>query len=158
MLARLRALKRAQHFIGVSEQPPGSNRGLSIDNWNRRAGAPLGTPWCAAFMFSMFDDVGCRLDVPRPAAVASWADWAYQHGYHVARPFRGDVVAFSWEGPDPHPHDHIGIVERVLALPWPRNGHRFYLRTVEGNTGDAVRRRWRWVDPSTVLFIRVPGD
>lgn len=34
-------------FVGLVEQ--GTNRGPEIDTWLQRCGAPLGSPWCAAF-------------------------------------------------------------------------------------------------------------
>jgi CHAP domain len=127
-----------------------------IDRWIRNTHLAPPQPWCAAFAFSMFLAVGDAPGVSQPAAVFSWVEWADAHHARVGRPFRGDLVAYSWHGADPHPDDHIGFVERVLALPWPRNRGRFYLRTVEGNVDSAVRRKWRWVDPRAVAFIRVP--
>ena len=161
--SRLRALAHAQKYIGVMERPPGSNSGPKIDKWLTDAGVPTSLPaaeksWCAAFVYGMFLEAGRKLPISDPAGVYFWSKWADDTGARVARPFLGDLVAYSWGGPRHDPGDHIGFVEKVLALPWPRNGWRFYIRTVEGNTGDGVYRRWRWVDPSTVAFIRVPGS
>lgn len=51
-----------------------------------------------------------------------------------ARP--GDIVFFDWGGSDRiNAIDHVGVVEKVLG------GGR--LQTIEGNTGDAVKRRVR---------------
>lgn len=158
MNVRLRALERAQRKVGVREVPMGSNRGPYVSKWLRAARADVPNPWCGAFLYSMFleaESDAVKL-IPYPAAVLSWVTTAAGHGWEVSRPFRGDAVAYSWHGADPDPDDHIGIVEKVLALPWPRNGHRYWIRTVEGNTGDAVRRRWRWVNPNSVAFIRIP--
>ena len=157
MLKRLQALEHAQAFIGVSEQPPGSNHGKWVDRWQLRTNGVTGYPWCAAFVYCMFLDVGVRVKAQEPSFVGSWEQWADDTNNEVYRPFRGDLVCYSWNGETPDPQDHIGLVERVLALPWPRNGRRYYIRAVEGNTGDAVRRRWRWIDPKTVAFVRVPG-
>lgn len=162
MNIRLKALARAQRYIGTSENPPGSNSGLLINRWLRIARAGTPNPWCAAFDYAMKIEVGSDAVklIQFPAAVRSWVDAAFKYGWVVLRPFRGDDVAYSWHGPDPHPDDHIGIVERVLSLPKfdrPLSFRgKWWIRTVEGNTGDKVRRRWRWVDPSTVVFIRVP--
>jgi hypothetical protein len=66
--------------------------------------------------------------------------------YTVDRPFAGDVVCFDWE-PNGW-RDHIGFVEKVLAL--PRVGRpRYWVRTIEGTTssrdqsngGEVQRRR-----------------
>ena len=155
---RRRALDRARSYIGVTEHPLGSNRGAQVEVWQYNAGAQPGDPWCACFAYSMLLEVAVRLPIQYPAAVASWVDWANAHGAIVTRPLYGDHVAYSFNGETNHPRDHIGQVEKVLALPWPRNGHRFLIRTVEGNADDRVKRCWRWVDPLTVKFIRVPDN
>lgn len=161
---RVRVLEHAATKIGVEEQPPGSgsNHGKIIDEWGRRAvGISGGFPWCACFVWNMFADLGHPIrDLAQYERinVAGWEAYADRTGNEVKRPFKGDLVAYSWNGSTSEPSDHIGFVEKVLAIPWPRNGRRFFIRTVEGNTGDAVRRRWRWVDPSTVVFIRVPDS
>lgn len=41
-------IERACGQVGLSESE-GDNRAFRIDAWNRRAGAPLGSPWCASF-------------------------------------------------------------------------------------------------------------
>lgn len=162
---RLRALERAQHYLGVKENPPGSNHGVLIDQWCKFTnGIPGGYAWCAAFVTAMFHEAGWDPHpfVKQPSWVGSWEqagdDKAGGVVEEVKRPYRGDLVCYSWNGPTPDPQDHIGFVEKVLALPWPRNGWRFYIRTVEGNVDEGVvRRKWRWVDPKTVVFVRVKG-
>lgn len=46
------AIAYAEKQIGVSESPPGSNRGPKIDKWNRAVGTPPGPKafWCGAFV------------------------------------------------------------------------------------------------------------
>ncbi len=154
-------LEIARGSIGVVEEPRGSNDGPQIRAWLREAGVGVPAPWCAAFAYACALAAGSFAvrQVPYPASVLSWVETAQARGWTVKRPLRGDDVAYSWHGRDPHPGDHMGIVERVLALPRPRRGGlswRYWIRTVEGNTGDAVRRRWRWVDPGSVCFIRLP--
>ena len=113
----------------------------------------------------MLEDVGLKVAVPGSALVENWDRWAQKHGTIVARPFRGDVVCYDWNRDDWS--DHIGFVDRVLALSWSR-GKRFVglIRTVEGNTstdkkGDqsnsgCVAVRLRWVNDKTI-FVRL-GD
>ena len=162
-LLRDKATVRAAKFIGVKENPPGSNHGLRIDGWGYRCiGVRGGFPWCASFVWCMFDDIGLKIrGIVNPALVESWVDWAQAKGYAKARPFKGDVVCYDWD--ENGWRDHIGFVEKVLALRW--KGGRFvgWIRTVEGNTsarsdsnGGEVQRRWRWVNGRQV-FIRVPG-
>ncbi len=156
--SRLLALNNARKWVGTGEHPPGSNHGPQVDRWQRRAAGATGFPWCACFLWCMFDDAGRKLQIQFPASVLSWVETAVPGTpfHRVSRPLRGDVVAYSWDGHTPRPDDHIGIVEKVLAL--PRMGRkRYWIKTVEGNTGDAVRRRWRWVDPRDVVFLRIEG-
>lgn len=162
MNVRLKALQHAQANIGVSEHPPGSNSGPSVDGWLRTAKASSPNPWCAAFAYSMKVAAGSKAakKIRYPASVLSWVEAADKNGWRVQRPFRGDDVAYSWDGHDPSPDDHIGTVEKVLAL--PRSSRpvslrgKWFIRVVEGNSNNRVERRWRWVDPLTVAFIRIP--
>jgi hypothetical protein len=150
-LARIAALDWALGKLGTAETPPGSNRGLLIDQWNHDAGAPRGTRWCLSFVHAAFLNAG--VTVGGHALVQSFVNWAQATGELVQRPFRGDVVCYDWNADDWY--DHVGIVERVLTLRWRGKAFVGLIRTVEGNTGDAVRRRTRWV--SRALFVRVPG-
>lgn len=159
---RIRALERAQRYIGVKETPPGSNRGVLIDQWNHTAGVPVGSPYCASFWHSMYDAEGVH--VGGGAYCPTIYDWGVAKGFEVRRPFRGDAVLFDWD--QNGELDHIGMVERVLALRWSAGRFVGFVRTVEANTsaglagsqsnGDGVYRRWRWVNTST-RFLRVTG-
>lgn len=40
----------ANKYVGVTENPIGSNRGPLIDRWNSMANAPMGSFWCASFV------------------------------------------------------------------------------------------------------------
>lgn len=42
------AVDTASRYVGVQEE--GYNRGALIDTWNRFVGAPLGSPYCSAFV------------------------------------------------------------------------------------------------------------
>ena len=148
-------LMHAASFIGVSEIAP--NRGPQIDKWEWRAQKIRGQPWCACYAWSMLDDIGIKLPIQFPAAVGSWVDWAKANGRLRTRPFKGMAVSYSWGGSTPRPSDHIGFVEKVLALPHLPGRSRYWIKTIEGNSADAVKRNWRWVDPSTVAFIDVLG-
>ena len=157
---RLRVLERAQRYVGVGETPPGSNRGSLIDGWNRLAGVPLGSPYCASFGHAMYHAEGYELG--GAAYCPAVLSWGRGKGFEVRRPLRGDISLYDWD--QDGTVDHFGIVEKVLALRW--RGGRFVglLRTVEANTsaslrgspsnGDGVHRRWRWVNSST-RFLRV---
>lgn len=149
MSARLNALAWAHTKVGVHETPPGSNRGPEIDQWNLAANGVLGEPWCMSFMHAAFKQAGVTLG--GWAGVENFLRWGQLHGYEVTRPFRGDLVCFDWQGD--RWYDHVGIVDRVLAV-GPLQRPPYVLRTVEGNTGDAVRVKIR--SGFTWKFIRVP--
>lgn len=54
-------VESARQKIGEREQPPGSNRGPFVDEVNRSAGAPLGSPWCASFQHWLGRQHGLKL-------------------------------------------------------------------------------------------------
>lgn len=163
--ARIRALTLAGNKVGVKEVPP--NRGALIDAWNALAGAPTGSPWCASFVHAMFKKAG--LDLPGGASVEAILTAAKAKGWVVKRPLRGDLACFDFnEGDKYGPFgDHIGFVERVLALRWGNGTFTGWVATVEGNTssgvagsqsdGGGVYRRRRWVRGIGAEFVRVQG-
>ena len=168
----LRALEYAQAFVGLSEQPPNSNHGPlvsrqlrsgqmvrgGIDFWCAHAnGVRGGYPWCAAFATYAYEFAGHKIGDARRASVGYFEAWARRHGYLVSRPVRGDLVCYRFDADD-WP-DHIGIVQRVLAL--PRGGRPFLIRAVEGNTaygdnanGGKVMVRTRYA--RRCRFARIP--
>ena len=155
---RVRATEHAAFYLGEREEPPGSNRGKNIDRWCLWANGVLGEPWCAAFVCGMVREA-CGLIVPTPgrASVERLEQWAAATGELLTgktRPRRGDLILYDWNADDWY--DHIGFVERVLAIRWL--GGRFVgrVRTIEGNTDDAVRRRWRTCD--RVKFVRLNAE
>lgn len=148
--ARIAALAWEVQHLGISEVPPGSNRGPEIDKWNRAANGIVGEPWCMSFQHAAFAAQGVTLG--GWAGVENFLRWAESHGYEVARPFRGDLVCFDWNGD--RWYDHVGMVERVLSI-GPKGVGPYYIQTIEGNTSDMVARRRRM--SLGTKFCRVPG-
>jgi hypothetical protein len=163
----LRALKRAHVFVGFKEHPAGSNHGPydknlkgGIDDWCYRAnGIKGGYPWCSAFTCAMFEDAGRKITAPLKASVGYLEKWAGEHGYLVKRPFAGDIVCYRFDS-DNWP-DHVGIVDKVLAVKWFGGKFVGTIRTVEGNTsagndanGGQVQIRYR--SAARCTFIRIP--
>lgn len=161
---RLKALVLASAKVGIKEV--GVNRGALVDAWNTKAGAPLGSPWCCAFVHAMFAKLGVTL--PGGASVSALLAAARSRGWIVARPRRGDLACFDFNEGDPYGKfgDHIGFVERVLALRWDGKTFTGWVQTVEGNTssglagsqseGGGVYRRRRWLRGISAEFVRVP--
>lgn len=173
MAYRLSAVQHAATFIGVTEQPAGSNRGPRIDQWNMDACGVKGVYWCCSFVHGMFKLAG--FDLPGGASVAALLaaaktnGWVVPSGKKGQRPFRGDIACFDLnEGDRYGPFgDHTGIVEKVLALRWRDGRFTGWVQTVEGNTssgvagsqdnGGGVFRRRRWLTNIQGDFVRVPG-
>jgi PKD repeat protein len=127
--ARIVALARRELNLGVREVPDGSNRAPAIRRYETATrGAMFGAPWCAYFV----SYVARRAGVPIGAGGAGLGyvpyirSWAKQSKRWKRTPRAGDLITFP---------QHVGIVENVYA--------NHTLTTIEGNAGNAVRRRWR---------------
>jgi hypothetical protein len=146
----LRALAVARRFLGVAEDPPGSNR----TQFGRWFGAD-GEPWCAIFLSYCFK-VGAGVVLcggvdgagvtPNGCAyVPTLERWLRDTARWVAKPAAGDIAIFNWDG---GPADHAGIVERNLG------DGRF--ASIEGNSDGRVARR-EHETAAAVGFGRVRG-
>jgi hypothetical protein len=143
------ALEIARLNLGVRESS-GKNRGPVVDLYVRRAGASLGSPWCAAFCYWCFSEASMELmrpcPCPRTASVHRlWRKAAPR--FQVPVPTDGSLFLVDHGAG----RGHVGLVEEV-------NGDR--LTTIEGNTdasgtreGDGVYRRFRHVDEATLGFL-----
>lgn len=159
---RIRALEIAQGEVGVKEDPAGSNTGPRVRQYQAATSLKgTGWPWCMAFVCWCYKQAGKPLPYPS-ASVGLFLEWAKKVGDVVPnnRPFRGDLVCYRW-GSDNWP-DHVGIVERVLAVRWRSRDFVGFVRTIEGNTafgndanGGQVQRRTRW--HGRCSYVRIPG-
>ncbi len=139
---RIVAIAQQELARGVHELPMGSNKGARIKMYGLATQEPLRyypAAWCAYFTSwvtlqagapSGWDGLGDGL-VPR------LRDWGHRTGIWRTLPRPGDLIAFP---------QHIGIVESLQP--------HGLVTTIEGNTGNAVRRRLRLVKSATG-FIRV---
>lgn len=125
---RLVRIARAELAKNVREIPDGSNRAPAISRYlTATKPSYRGAPWCAYFV----SWVARRAGVPigyggrGEGYVPTVVKWARQTKRWRSRPRPGYLV--TWP-------NHIGIVESV------RGGT---MTTIEGNAGNAVRRRWR---------------
>lgn len=112
---RRAVVARAQSALGVSEDPPGSNRGVRVDEWLQRCHVSTGLPWCAAFASWCLDTV----------AIAG-AQALGAHFPAVDSPLPGDVMWFATGAGK----GHCGV---VVGL----GSHE--VMSIEGNCHDAVR-------------------
>lgn len=156
-----KVLMAARGEIGVCEDPPSSNSGKRVreyQNATNLAGT-TGWPWCAAFTAWCHARSGRKLSGFSTAYVPSYVRSAKdrENGLRVVRAsdaIPGDLVCFDW-GQD-GVSDHIG----VLATKVTPNGN---FRAIEGNTafgddsnGGKVMERDRNTSQVQV-FIRVDG-
>lgn len=120
----------------------GSNKGARIRMYGLATQAPLRfypAAWCAYFASWVTQQAGIPIgwDGLGDGLVSRLRDWGHKTGLWRTTPQPGDLIAFP---------EHIGIVESLQP-----NG---LVTTIEGNTGDAVRRRLRLIK-SASGFIRV---
>lgn len=115
---RTRALREAEHFIGVVERG-GNNTGPIVDQIIRSNGGAIGEPWCGDFMAFVYRKAGSK-GVDR-----SWASVALVGSDPDVRrqfpPQPGDLVRFNFS--------HIGMFVRDRG-----DGT---IETIEGNTGSS---------------------
>ena len=152
MTIRENALRHAIGELGVKEDPLGSNWGPRVRQYLAAAGLGYPAPWCMSFICFCYKQAGHPLEYPT-ASVGLFLGWASKHGDVVVRPFRGDLVCYRWDA-DNWP-DHVGIVERVLAVRWKGKVFAGWVKTVEGNANDRVKRCYRW--HSRCSYVRIPG-
>ncbi|MEP0814529.1 MAG: CHAP domain-containing protein [bacterium] len=151
-----KAVEIAIGYIGVKESPPGSNRGPQVDRFLAATGLS-GAPWCAAFVFAVYQEAAKALqapnpfaDIKEPARAFAYREWGRRHNCVVKE--KGDqknhhyapgmLVVFDFS--------HIGIVEKDLG-----DGT---VQTIEGNTdakgsrtGGQVMRKIRQLKSGDVV-------
>lgn len=139
-------LTKAVSLVGMVEQPLGSNRGPMIDLWNKAAGIPVGSPWCAAFATSMYRESKRNPFTKPMGSTYKIVDWAKANKRTVeprATAMGGDIFAIlRGDG-----HGHVGLVACDL-------GDR--VATIEGNAGNAIKKLVRKKSDLTV-FVRPLG-
>jgi hypothetical protein len=137
--------RHAHSKVGTWEDM-GPNRGKLIDEWNGRAGVPLGSYWCASFVAAMWEDGG-QGEVPPPLQRSScdaWLNWAHQTGRYSKTPYYGSAVVYGIPGDA----SHIGIVVRLNPV----------ICVVEGNTSmNGFSRNGVAVDFKEAALNRVLG-
>lgn len=120
----------SQSIVQAALSQEGNKGGSSYWSWY---GFKSRVSWCACFVSWCADQCGYIEDgtVPKFSSCAEGASWFKEKGRFKDRsyiPSPGDIIFFDW-GSGVH---HVGIVVDVT------NGR---VNTIEGNSGDAVRRR-----------------
>jgi hypothetical protein len=123
-------VREACAALGICEEPPGSNRGPEIDGWNRAAGVPLASYWCASFAGAMWQRAG--IEPPRGyASCDRLMAWGQQTGRWTAHvPSLGALVLYGVPGDA----RHVGVIVRITPLVLSVEGNT----TVEGSRLDSA--------------------
>jgi len=104
-------VRHALARVGVCEVPLGSNRGELVDQWNREAGAPLASFWCASFASAMWRYAGLpTAGKGKNPSCDELMKFARDSGRWATRPALGALVFYG-----PHAKDatHVALVVRV---------------------------------------------
>lgn len=125
---QLAIVLRAMADVGILETPLGSNRGVRIEKYLRRAGVPesLITSgkgwWCAAEVGAVFADCG----VPVPQDYASCDAWL---PYLQQEPAIGAAVLYGLKKGGRADAHHIGVVVRLEPMRLSIEGNRSFAGT-----------------------------
>ncbi|MEU5881050.1 peptidoglycan-binding protein [Spirillospora sp. NPDC047279] len=135
-------LAEARRWLGTSGRPNALTRAYSA----RNGSGFLEAPWCDIAVTEWARRSG-NADAVLPAGDRAYTVWHAQDFQKINRWYSGttanvdrakpgDIVFFDWGSSNSiGAIDHVGVVEKVLG------GGR--LQTIEGNTGDACKRRVR---------------
>lgn len=142
--ARRQIVRAGQGFLGLCEDPPGSNDDPSgvIRSWLARCGAQTHDPWCAAFAS------WCLSQGVAQAIRQASAQSLGKHFPPTTQPVAGDIFWY----PTGLITGHVGLVAGVSPLE---------VMTLEGNCANAVRcvRRPRVLaDGTSLRFARTVED
>jgi hypothetical protein len=118
-----RVIARAQLYVGMHEEPSGSNSGAFVRKcqsftWLKGTG----WPWCVAFCQRVFAECGFKLPW---GSAGAWDLYAYARraGWTKKIPKPGDIAIWNFGT------GHASIVRRVLGTA---------VETIDGNVGDKV--------------------
>lgn len=139
-------LAEAIRYLGTTESPVGSNRGLRIDYWLSECASPLGGAWCAAFVHQCGVQAVGRAAWPfrRSARVQDVVEaWTLEREMSRAR--SGDLIVFHY--PTLGRWGHIAVCESVTADT---------VTTIDGNSNaDGSREGYAVVRKTRPLSARV---
>lgn len=166
LLARVLGFAEAE--IGVCEEPPGSNRGKRISEYQRAVGIDPGEPWCVAFIYFCFASAALALKTKNPLDVGDCRTGSALDLWNRARRAANTRIVLREQALDDPAqlvpgmvfvistgggNGHVGFVCKI-------SGNR--LETIEGNTNDGgsregigvFRRTGRTIDAINRGFIQ----
>jgi hypothetical protein len=137
--AAAQVLDLARAEIGTTEARDGGTP------YHEAYGLPDDQPWCAIFIWDLFQDAGGEASIgPKTAYTPTMAAWFQERNQWSASPTVGALVFYDWPGDSKNRVQHVGIVEGFDDST---------ITAIEGNTssrsagsqdnGDGVYRRTR---------------
>jgi len=125
----------AQRIVDEARKHLGYHEGAGNSNKFSTAMGRPAEKWCADFVSYVSKQAGAK--TVNSAAAQGIEDQLKQQGRWKGRsnPQPGDAITFNWSGGSGRAN-HVGLVESVFQ----KNGQT-YVRTIEGNSADQVRRR-----------------
>lgn len=146
-----RFVELASKYVGVTEEPLGSNRGKLIDHWNTAVGVPVGSFWCASFVSAVvrdFEKLGIDFPLQQSASCDVWLKQAKYNAITSIQPTTGALFLIC---PSPNDATHIGIVGNNVDGVW---------HTIEGNSnmggsrnGYAVVNRPNGIKRNNIIYV-----
>ena len=154
----IEVLKFAQKEIGVSEKPPGSNRGARVEEYLSSVKIGPGNAWCAAFVYWCFQQASLNLNRVNPLVrtAGCMQHWRNTIGVKIASAdaisnpslIKPGAIFIIRRGGG---KGHTGIVTGIRAG---------CIQTIEGNTnssrsaeGGSVCELWRKLETINMGFI-----
>lgn len=118
-------VKTAAKYVGIKES--GQNSGYWVERFQASVQAPKGSPWCAAFVSFVLDEIGNTVVKIRSALSQRYITRNSVKAKHVAKGYKkiGPGWLAIWKLAGTY-KGHIGIVVK-----WGENSGS----TIEGNTG-----------------------
>ena len=128
--------------LGVTENPPGSNRIVYNDDYYGSPVSGAAYPWCCVFIWWVFQKANLSqlfCGGQKTAYCPFVVNWARSHNQWVSADYRaGDLILFDWDADGVA--DHIGFCVDVSGST---------VITIEGNVDESVKQMVRY--PSVIL-------
>ena len=155
-----KVIETAKLELGVTENPPGSNR---VKYWDAYDPKTQGQPWCVCFLWWVFQQAGERMAFfggGKTASCSVLLRWYKEQGLTV--PVEdvqvGDIVILNFHGTKDT--EHCGLVTEVNR--WAVTRELMQIQTIEGNTsvngsqdnGGMVAEKTRY--PSQIVAVCRP--
>ena len=123
-----------------------------------RYGAWYGIPygdWCAMFVSFCLDYAGVE-DFPQDSNCPNWVNTLKERNLYAEAegyvPNAGDLIFFDWD--DDGRSDHVGLVAEYIPA---TDSSAAQINTIEGNSGNAVRRNtYNLVDATILGYGQLP--